>query len=189
MTFMLMGNSATAADVPIRLRFEPQQIQVAEGKTARVQVITDNIPKTGLACFQFTLRFKADLIDVVNPNEAFRGANIPPFSPLGGNPLCPAVRGVSPCPDPIWNLTATGRAPLGVDRVDQAAGVMTVAYGTQGKNALPAGGGALAVLDVVGQKRGRTKFTVEDFVVCDDHEPPQFTKKLRVRGGTITVRR
>lgn len=189
LTFGLTGYGAIAAEVPIRLRFEPQRTQIVEGQTSRVQVIAENVPDTGLACFQLTLSFRADLIDIVNPNESFREANIPPFGPLGGNPLCPAVRGVSPCPDPAWSLTVTGRTPLGTDQVDQSNGLLTIAYGTQGVNALPAEGGVLALIDIIGQKRGNMKFRVEDFVICDNAEPPRFTKKMRVKGGIVTVRR
>jgi hypothetical protein len=175
-----------AAQSPVRLRFEPKVTRLAVGETARVQLIAEQIPEPGLACFQVTLRYTASIIQVVNPNEAYRTANIPPFSPLGNHPFCSVVRQSPHCPDPAWALTTTKRVPIGADQMKK--GAVTIAYGTQGTEALPTAPGVLALVDVVGQKRGQTALTVDDFILCDSSEPPRFVKRVRVQGGTVTVR-
>src|SRR5262245_58403776 len=64
---------------------------------------------TGLAGFQFTLRFDPTVVHLEDPNESFTSAGIPAFAPLGGNPFCATVRQTAACDDPNWFLTAGGR--------------------------------------------------------------------------------
>lgn len=181
----MLPSSAVAQSV-VKLHFEPRITRLAVGETARVQLIADEIPDSGLACFQVTLRYKAEIVRVVNPNEAFRSADIPPFSPLGNHPFCSTVRQNPNCPDPVWALTMTQRRPIGTDQMKD--GIVTIAYGTQGEETLPTEPGVLALIDIVGQKRGNATLKVDDFILCDNSEPPRVVKKTTVKGGNISVR-
>lgn len=144
------------------IRLEPADLTLAIGEKKIVQVVVD-IPAPsgsgdpqGLAAFQLTVNFNPAVVHIGNPNEAFRGAGITPFAPLGGNPFCAIVRGVSSCPDPSWFLTSTGRTAIGQDTIDNVNGMVQIAYGTSGTSLPPTGSGVIALLEVVGQGNGCT---------------------------------
>ncbi|MCK6556336.1 hypothetical protein L6Q96_17410 [Candidatus Binatia bacterium] len=154
------------------LRIEPAAIVLSPGQSAIVQVNAANIPAPGLAAFQFDVGFNPAVVAVGNPNEAYRGAGVPPFAPLGGDPICTTVRGTSPCPDPPWMPTSTGRTALGTDVVDTAGGRVHVLYATYGIAAPPAGAGTVALLRVTATTTAPTFLTLSNVILAGDQEPP-----------------
>jgi hypothetical protein len=110
---------ARYAMAQVRIDFLPATVHVKMGERQFVEVVARHVPTPGLAAFQFTVQFAPALIDIVNPNEAFRSQAVAPFAPLGGHPLCATVRNSgATCPDPPWMLTTTDRDPLGIDRIN-----------------------------------------------------------------------
>jgi hypothetical protein len=167
-----------------RLRLEPASLTLLSGETALVEVVVADIPISGLAAFQFDVRFDATRLAVTNPNEAFRAAGIAPFAPLGNNPFCTAVRGTATCSDPTWFLTSTGRAPLGTDLIDNEHGVVQVAYGTFGSSAPPTGGGTIALIVVTANTAAPAILSLSSVILADASEPPT-RFPVRVEGATI----
>ena len=166
------------------LHIEPSSIALAAGTSTIVQVNVDNVPSSGLAAFQFDVQFDPTVLDVLNPNEAYRGSGIPPFAPLGGNPSCAAVRGAGTCPDPNWFLISTGRSPLGTDTIDNVSGVVQVAYGTSGMAAPPSGTGTIALLTVVANTAAPTFLSLTNVIVAGNQEPPQ-PFAVSVQGASV----
>jgi len=138
-----------------------------------VEIEVARIPPSGLAAFQFDIRFNPAVLSVVNPNEAFRG-EIAPFAPLGGigDPICAIVRGASTCPDPIWFLTSTGRTPIGTDLIDNDHGIVQVAYATFGTTAPPGGSGIIALIEVAAKTADPAFLSFENALLADAEEPP-----------------
>jgi hypothetical protein len=146
-------------------------LKIDPGETVRLAVVVGEIPATGLAAFQFEVLFDPAVVNLYNPNEAYRGT-IDPFAPLGTNPFCAIVRATASCQDPAWLLTSTGRSPVGTDEIDNTVGRILVAYATSGVAAPPTGGGIIALIDVVGVDPGQTALSFSNVVLADNDEPP-----------------
>lgn len=168
---LLLGYAGVAS-AEIQIGFSPAVVNLNVGQSARVAVIVNTVADPGLAAFQFTLRFAPGPIDVVNPNEAFR-TSISPFAPLGNNPFCTFVRGATPCPDPAWFLTTTGRSVVGTDKIDNVSGLVTVAYGSSGSQVPAIGNGVIALIDVVAAQDGSTTVELTDVILADNQVPPR----------------
>ncbi len=153
----------------VRVFLDPREIFPVAGQSRLVRVQVEGVPADGLAAFQVTLRFDPRRLEVRDPNTGF---GVPAFAPLGGSPLCPVVRQQPDCPDPQWLLSATGRSPMGTFTVDPERGLVTIAYGTSGDAAPVAGRGTLAVIEVIGQGRGRGGLEIVDALLVDAAEPP-----------------
>lgn len=194
--FMLMGAARAAWSAPSSavVQLTPEQITLGVGEKKIIQVRV-NLPAEigdtdakGLAAFQFTLKANPLIVQLANPNEAFRSFNIPPFAPLGGSPFCTTVRGTTTCPDPQWLLTSTGRGTQGTDTIDLVNGRVVVGYGTRndGPQTLPTGAGTIAVAEVVGKASGCAVLQLDGVILADNQEPPkQFP--VTVQNATISV--
>ncbi len=176
------GAGETEATV---VRFSADVQELAPGETALVAVQVTGVPEPGVAAFQITVQFDPEVLEVRNPNERFRG-NIPAFMPLGSSRLCAAVRGTITCKDPAWLLDATGRQPVGTDRIDADRGIVKIAFGTRGRQPLPVGDGTLALLEVVAKKPGTTTLNLSEALLADNREPPR-PYPVRLEGLAITV--
>lgn len=166
-----LGPAVASAQTPA-LRIEPASIVLAPGQSTLVQVNAANVPAPGLAAFQFDVGFNPAAVSVTNPNEAFRASGVPAFAPLAGNPICTTVRGTSPCPDPSWFLTSTGRTALGTDVIDAVGGRVHVLYATYGVAPPPTGGGTVALLRVTAIAATPTFLTLSNVILAGDQEPP-----------------
>ena len=166
-----LGPMTASAQTPT-LRIEPASIVLAPGQSILVQVNAANVPAPGLAAFQFDVAFNAAVVSVTNPNEAFRASGVPAFVPLGGDPMCTTVRGTTPCPDPAWMLTSTGRTALGTDVIDPAGGRVHVVYATYGIAAPPAGAGTVALLRVTAITSTPAFLSLSNVILGGDQEPP-----------------
>jgi hypothetical protein len=171
------------AAAQVQVDFSPSNLNLNLGESALVEVTVTGVPAGGLAAFQFTLDFNPQSIDILNPNEAFRGT-VFPFAPLGGDPLCTTVRGTGTCNDPDWFLISTGRTPLGLDTIDNAAGRVEVVYGTSGAPAPPTGNGTIALIEVFAPWDGTTTVNLSDVILADNQEPPV---PFGVTLGSLTV--
>jgi hypothetical protein len=160
---------STAAQVQID--FSPSVVNLSLGESALVEINVTGVPAQGLAAFQFDLDFDPLAIQVLNPNEAFRGT-IFPFAPLGNNPLCTTVRATPSCDDPNWLLDSTGRTPLGIDAIDNVVGHVEVAFGTSGAPAAPLGNGTIALIEVFGEFNGTAGVTLSNVILADNQQPP-----------------
>ena len=160
--------------------FSPSSLNLALGQRALVAINTEAVP---LAAFQCNLAFNPVSIDVVNPNEAYRGTVLP-FVPLGGQPNCTVVRGTPTCGDPAWALTSTGRTPVGTDAIDNASGAVRFAYGTHGVPAPASAGGTIALVEIVGVYNGTTTVTFSNLILADGAEPPT---SHTTAAGSLTV--
>jgi len=169
----------------VDLRFDPALLQVDVGARVLVAVRAEGVPLAGLAGFQFDVVFDPTVIQLHNPNEAFRGS-VDPFAPLGGNPICSLVRGTSTCTDPPWFLISTGRVPVGTDDIDNATGRISIAYGTGGAPAPPSGDGVIALIEVRGNAVGSSTLAFEDVVLVDDGDPPN-DLPVTLLGATVDV--
>lgn len=172
---LLLGPVVASA---VEVRFEaldagldPLDLRLIPGETARLAVVVDTVPAPGLAAFQFDVTFDPAVVQLVDPNAAFAGV-VDAYAPLGGDPLCTVVREEPTCPDPVWILTSTGRAPIGT--VDMQPGLITVAYGTSGTEMLPTGVDVIALIDVVPMPNvgASTSLTLGNVILSDDGEPP-----------------
>jgi hypothetical protein len=171
------------ATAQVQVDFVPSTVNLSLGQRALVAVELTGVPVGGLAAFQLDLGFDPIPIDLLNPNEAFRGT-IDPFAPLGNNALCTTVRGTPTCDDPDWFLITTARTPLGSDSIDNAAGRIRVAYGSYGAGAPPEGNGAIGLIEVFGEYNGTVAVTFTGVILADDQEPPiEYTTVL----GSLTV--
>jgi len=155
----------------VQVDFSPAALNLNIGESALVAVQVTGVPAPGLAAFQLDLGFDPLAIDLLNPNEAFRGT-IDPFAPLGNNGSCIAVRGTPTCDDPDWLLISTGRTPLGTDSIDNVAGQIQIAYASHGASAPPQGNGAIALIEVYGAYNGTVSVNLTDIILADDQEPP-----------------
>ena len=90
-TVGLYGVFAGSASAQLQIVFSPATLNLTAGESRFVEINVTGLPAPGLAAFQFDLAFAPGPIDVLNPNEAFRGT-VTPFAPLGGSPLCTTVR-------------------------------------------------------------------------------------------------
>jgi len=156
-----------------RLSLDPASLRLAPGETRLVAVRVSGVPEPGLAAFQVTLEFDPRAVQVDDPNGAATGSGVPTFAPLGGSPLCAAVRGEPRCTDPEWMLAAGGRQPFGTARLDNAAGRVTIGFATAGSAAPPSGDGALALLRVTATGGGRTGLRIVDAILADPSDPPR----------------
>ena len=174
---VLLGATASRADElasegPV-VRLVPSEFRINPGERKRIYVQVDGIPEGGLAAFQFDLNYDPRVVELVDPNL---GHSLPQFSPLGGSPLCAAVRRQIDCPDPVWMLTAEGRQAIGTVAADDVAGRLTIAYGTIAAPSSPPpviGEGTLAVIEVVGRASTKTRLTFGDLILADGGDPPR----------------
>ncbi len=152
--------------------FSPVNLAMPVGESRLVAVTVSGLDPESLSAYQISLTFDPSVIRVVNPNEAFRGT-VPPFAPLGGNALCETVRGEAPCPDPVWQLTETGRTAMqGPELIDNVVGSVQIVYGTRGADAPATGGGAIALLEIVAQQEGDATITISNSVLANSDDPP-----------------
>jgi hypothetical protein len=179
---VVLGARGAAA---LTISVTPLTSDLAPDEVTRIAITVEDVPATGLAAFQFDIRFDPAVVNLLNPNEAFRGT-LPPFAPLGGNAFCTFVRGGTTCPDPQWFLTSTGRSPLGTDLIDNQTGLLRVAYGTSGSSDLPSGDGVLALIDVRAIAPGMTLLTLENVILADNSDPPM-SYATSVVGGAVNV--
>lgn len=170
MTLLLLV-SAMPSSAQVQIDFIPPTLNLPLGQSAYVAINVTGATAPGLAAFQFDLDFNPLAIQLLNPNEAFRGT-ILPFAPLGADPNCITVRGTPTCEDPIWFLDSTGRVPLGTDSIDNVTGHIEVAYGTTGVQAPPQGGGAIAFIEVFAEFNGTATITLSNVILADNQEPP-----------------
>ena len=171
------------ATAQVQVDFSPSSLNLNLGESALVEVTVTGVPAEGLAAYQFTLDFNSQSIDILNPNEAFRGT-VFPFAPLGGDPLCTTVRGTAICNDPDWFLISTGRTPLGLDTIDNVTGRVEVVYGTSGVALPPTGSGTIAMIEVFAPWDGTTTVDLSDVILADNQEPPL---PFGVSLGSLTV--
>ena len=150
---------------------DPPFFELGPGERKIVAVRIGGIPADGLSAFQVELRFDPKVIDVRDPNAAFVAQGVPSFAPLGGSPLCAAIRGTLSCPDPEWVLTSTGRAAFGTSSIDGSTGAVTIAFGTAGDADPVVGSGTLALIEVVGKKRSRSALKIRDAILVDGSRP------------------
>ncbi len=180
---LIASLGVVAAEEPVKVGFSPSRLALKVGQRALVAIVAEDGSASGLAAFQLQLQFDPAGIDVLNPNEAFRGT-VPAFAALGNHPLCSMVRRTVVCEDPDWSLTTTGRAPLGIDTIDNAGGRIEVAYGTSGRQILPATGGTLALIEVVAVADGVVSVKLTDAILADNQEPP---RRAPVTLGSLRV--
>jgi hypothetical protein len=167
------------------MRFEPDVLTLSSGESVLVAVTVGPLSPPGLAAFQLQVRFDPERVNVINPNEDFRSAGVSPFAPLGGNAaICSAVRGISPCPDPVWMLTSTGRMPFGRDSIDNDNGVVEVAYGTSGMMTPPTGSGTVALLEVVAKSAEPAVLALANVILAGSEEPPM---RIPVHIGNASI--
>ena len=157
----LLGVLFSSSALALSVSFNPSVVNLSVGEKALVEVVVADLPSPGLAAFQFKLNFDPTSINIVNPNEAFRGSGIPPFAPLQGNAFCTFIRGTATCLDPNWFITDTGRIPDGViDTIDNTGGSISFSASTRAdasvpsSSTLPVGGGVIAIIEVVGNANG-----------------------------------
>jgi len=145
-------------------------IQLGAGDTARIAVVVRDVPSPGLAAFQFEVQVDPSLISLSDPND---GSPFDMFVPLGGEAFCALVRGEATCPDPDWFLTATGRTEFLADAgIDNASGVLRMAYGSFGANGPPIGNGVLALFDITLLSDAAAQVAFGEVILSDDGEPP-----------------
>lgn len=162
--------SPAEAQTAARVRFAPPLVELSPGEQVTVEIHVDALPASGLAALQLDLAFDPSLVAIENPNEAFRATAFP-FAPLGDDAaLCESVRGVTPCPDPPWLLTSTGRSPLGTDVVDASRALF--AYGTSGGTAPPSASGVIGLIDVVANQSGASLVGATESILADDADSP-----------------
>jgi hypothetical protein len=157
----------------VRLSLDPAVLSVGPGEHGTLELRVTGVPPAGLAAFQVTLAFDPSQIEVLDPNAEYVSAGVKAFASLGDSPFCTMVRGTVTCPDPPWMLTATGREAFGTTSIDLEEGVVTIAYGTAGDEPLPAGGGTLAVLEVVGVAGGPVSLEIIEGLLADTSDPPK----------------
>ncbi|MFQ5515554.1 MAG: cohesin domain-containing protein [Myxococcota bacterium] len=165
------GSLRAAESSSVQLSLDPPLASIRAGERRLVSVRARGIPGPGLAAFQITLRYDPATIAVLDPNRAHTSFGLQPFAPLGGSPLCAAVRGAASCPDPPWALTAGGRQAVGSSWGGK--GRVSIAYATTGEGRLATGAGALAILEVVGIVEGPVTIEIESATLGDDSEPPR----------------
>ena len=167
----------------MQLQFNPSSVNLNVGERAFVAVEVSNLPASGLAAFQLDIGFDPTFIDLLNPNEPFRGS-VDPFAPLGSNGLCTTVRGTPSCTDPDWLLISTGRSTLGSDSINNGSGALQIAYGSFGLSPLPSGDGAIAFIELFGAYDGTVTVQLTDAILADDSEPPT---SYATTAGTLQV--
>jgi hypothetical protein len=155
----------------IQVDFVPSALDLEPGESALVAVRAADAPLPGLAALHLDITFDPTGLDLLNPNEAFR-ESVPPFAPLGNNPLCTTVRGTATCDDPDWLLTSTGRLPVGIDTIDNIGGHVLFAYGTSGLQTPPIGSGVIGFVEVVGGSVGTHVVDISGMILADKQEPP-----------------
>ncbi|GAF97268.1 unnamed protein product, partial [marine sediment metagenome] len=126
---------------PARLLLDPPLRSIAAGEHRTLEVRVEGIPVGGLSAFQVVLAFDPNRLEVRDPNAKYVAFGIDAFAPLGHSPLCAAVRETAACPDSAWMLTTTGREALGTTSIDAEAGVVSIAYATEGTEPLAQGDG------------------------------------------------
>jgi len=156
----------------VQVGFEVPSINVAEGGSERIAVTMNSMQAPGLAAFKVVLGYDPLVVSIVDPNAGSPGLT-DSFAPLGANPDCTTVRAESPCPDPTWTLTDTGRVAIGITSIDPVAGQVLIAYGTHGANAPSLADGAIAVIELVGISTGSTSIDLIEVIAVGNQEPPQ----------------
>jgi hypothetical protein len=137
-----------ATDVSI----EPALTFIQPGQTATVSVDVTDVPSAGLAGFQVEILFDPAVFAAVDPNAA--GPALP-FEPA------------------VWFLSSSGRTPLGITAIDNVAGVVQIAYGTEPGPAHPLGSGMLASVEFTAVGSGVSDLTLNAVVLADSSVPPQ----------------
>lgn len=164
--------AAGEASSVVKIRFDPPIDSLAPGEQRVIAVQVEGIPEAGLAVFQLQLRFEPGQIEVRDPN-AGAGSGVPAYAPLGGSPLCAAIRQMPTCPDPEWMLTATGRQAIGRATLDSVKGTLTIAYGTVGEIDPQQGAGTLALIEVVKTGFERRPLRIVGAILADRSDPPK----------------
>lgn len=154
------------------LEFSPASLSLAPGERALIALEVRDVPATAVHGFQLSLSYNPNVVRIVNPNQAYRNT-VAPFAALGNDPQCEMVRVQTPCLDPAWLLTQDSRTPSqGPEIVDNATGNVQIVYGTHGSQSQAAGGGVVAMLEVIGNSAGTDTVTISDSLFADDGNPP-----------------
>ena len=165
--------AAAEGGTAARVWLEPPVVVIDANGQGRAVLHVENVGEPGVAAFQVVLGFDPEVATVRDPNREVVAFGGKAFAPLGGSLLCAVARGGSSCPDPTWMLTSTGRSALGGAIVDEQAGTVSIGYGTIGDEGLPVGGGALAVLEMVGVPGVAAELQLLDVMLVDASEPPR----------------
>jgi len=190
----LFGSSITLANA-IEIGFIPSTLNMNVGDRQVVQIVVIDIPSPGLAATEFKLNYNAEVIKVENPNELGRASGVTAFAPLTGF-ICTALRGVSPCPDPPWLLTATSRVvDASTDRIDDINGEVLVGFATRveptmsDSNNLPIGSGVIALIEVIATRDGITTvdLPIEDVILADASTIPVKYEDVTTKSLTVNV--
>ena len=193
---LIGAGTALAQEEAVRLYLDPSPSKLLPGQRQLVGLRVSGVPDSGLAAFQVELRYEPRAVALKDPNRGFTTSGVPAYAPLGGSPLCAAIRRETNCTDPAWMLTSSGRQAFGTT-VGEEAGHLTIAYGTVGEAAPVSGDGALALLEIVGLAGGKPMLRVERVILADASDPP---RKYRFRmegpqegpllqGTTVEVKR
>jgi hypothetical protein len=170
--FAVLAAPSPAALADVQVAFSPDNLSLEVGESARVEVVLLGVPPEGLTAFQLELVYDPWVVDVWNPNEAFRGS-VAPFAPLGADPAqCNLVRGTSSCPDPVWMLDSSGRSVLGADEVDGSSGSIRLAYATHGQGSPVEGDGTIAIIEVSATADGDYAIDATGIVIANGLRPP-----------------
>ena len=193
-SIVLFVGSITLAHA-IEVGFVPSTLNMNVGDRRTVQVVVADIPDPGLAAAEFKLNYNAAIVKIENPNELGRSSNVAAFSPLSGF-ICTAIRGVSPCPDPSWLLTATSRiVGAATDRIDNADGVVLIGFATREDSTrpdsmnLPVGAGVIALIEVVATADGVTTvdLPINDVIFADASTIPVKYENVTTTSLTVNV--
>lgn len=180
-----LAAAATLAADPtlprVQVSFDPPTPRLEAGETRTIAVRVSGVPEPGLAAFQITLEYDPGVVAVRDPNAEFTAFGVPTFAPLGGSPLCPAVRRLPTCRDPEWLLTRDGRQPFGTSKIDNRVGRTTIGFatasaeatGSERSSAPATGDGALALIEVTSVSGGETGLRFGEVIVADSSDPPR----------------
>lgn len=196
MLVCLLAGTALAQEEGVRLYLDPPPSKLLPGQRQLVAVRVAGVPETGLAAFQVELLYDSRAVALQDPNGGFTTSGVPAYAPLGGSPLCAAIRRETSCSDPAWMLTSSGRQAFGTT-VGEAPGRLTIAYGTAGESAPVSGDGALALLEIVALAGGKPMLRVERVILADASDPPlQYPSRLEsprdrplIQGTRVEVER
>ncbi len=155
-----------------RLYLDPPLSSIEAGERRSIEVRVEGIPEGGLAAFEIVLMFDPSRLEVHDPNAKYVAYGIDAFTPLGESRLCPVIREVSICSDPVWMLTATGREAFGTASVDGEQGLVSIAYASAGESLPAKEDGVLAVLEVVGARKGLISLEIVEGILVDASDPP-----------------
>lgn len=177
---VLVATVSLAADptLPrVEVSLDPPTPRLEAGESRMIAVRISNVPEPGIAAFQISLEFDPGVVALFDPNAEFTALGVPTFAPLGGSPLCAAVRRLPNCRDPEWMLVREGRQPFGTSRIDNRLGKATIGFATVGTDAAGGGAvtgdGAVALIEIRSISGGETELRFGEVIVADPSDPPR----------------